>query len=85
MDLLVCGGSAPVAVDSADDAELDEQHWSHMDGFAGGMTPWARRSELIGRHGPAAFTWSIYPTSRPAADHHVFEFDISRSSRRLPR
>ncbi len=38
MDFLVYSWSAPVAADSEDDPELDEQHWSYMDGFAGDMT-----------------------------------------------
>lgn len=29
---------ASVAVDSEEDPELNEQHWSYMDGFADGMT-----------------------------------------------
>jgi len=38
MDFLVYSRGAPVAGDSEDDPELDEQHWSYMDGFADGMT-----------------------------------------------
>ncbi len=38
MDFLVYSRSAPTAADSEDDPELDEQHWSYMDGFADGMT-----------------------------------------------
>lgn len=38
MDFLVYSQSAPVAGDSKDDPELDERHWSYMDGFADGMT-----------------------------------------------
>jgi uncharacterized protein len=38
MDFLVYSRSAPVAGDSEDDPELDEKHWSYMDGFAAGMT-----------------------------------------------
>jgi hypothetical protein len=38
MDFLVYSRSAPAAADSEDDHELDEQHWSYMDGFADGMT-----------------------------------------------
>lgn len=38
MDFPVYGRSAPVAVDSEDDPELDEQHWSYMDRFADRMT-----------------------------------------------
>lgn len=38
IDFLVYSRSAPSAADSEDDAELDEQHWSYMDGFVDGMT-----------------------------------------------
>lgn len=38
MDFLVYSRSAPAAADLEDDHELDEQHWSYMDGFADGMT-----------------------------------------------
>ncbi|MGI8610574.1 MAG: YciI family protein [Candidatus Dormibacteria bacterium] len=45
MDFLVYSRSAPVAEDSEDDPDLDEQHWSYMDGFAGGM---AARGPTLG-------------------------------------
>jgi uncharacterized protein YciI len=38
MNFLVYSRSAPAASDSEDDPELDEQHWSYMDGFADAMT-----------------------------------------------
>lgn len=38
MDFLVYSRRAPIAPGSEDDPELDEQHWSYMDGFANEMT-----------------------------------------------
>ncbi len=38
MDFLVYSRSASAAADAEDDPELDERHWSYMDGFADGMT-----------------------------------------------
>ncbi len=38
MDFLIHSRSAPVARESANDPELDDKHWSYMDGFAAGMT-----------------------------------------------
>ena len=38
VDFLVYSQSAPAAADSEDDPELNERHWSYMDGFADRMT-----------------------------------------------
>ena len=38
MDFLVYSRGASVVMDSREDPELDEHHWSYMDGFADGMT-----------------------------------------------
>lgn len=38
MDFLIYSRSTPAAAVADDDPELNEQHWTYMDGFAGGMT-----------------------------------------------
>lgn len=86
MDFLVYSRGAPVAGDSEDDPELDEQHWSYMDGFADGMTA---RGPTFGTDrqtwtGSLAFTWSICPARRPCVSSwpasHTTKQGCSRST-----
>lgn len=65
MDFLIYSRSAPATADAEDDPELDEQHWSYMDGFADGMTArgptlgadrqsWTGSLHVVDLPGPAA-------------------------------
>jgi uncharacterized protein YciI len=63
MDFLIHSHAAPGAAEREDDPALDEQHWSYMDRFAGGMI--ARGPTL----GPDRATWtgSLHIVDLPSA------------------
>jgi uncharacterized protein YciI len=64
MDFLVYSQSAPTAADSADDPELNERHWSYMDGFADRMTA---RGPTLGTD-RQTWTGSLHVVDLPGPD-----------------
>jgi uncharacterized protein YciI len=90
MDFLVYSRSARGAVDSEHEPELDEQHWSYMDGFADGMTArgptlgtecqtWTGSLHVVDLPGPKAVREFVarepYNQAGLFEEHFIWRFD----------
>ena len=89
MDFLVYSRGASVVMDSREDPELDEHHWSYMDGFADGMTArgptlgtdrqtWTGSLHVVDLPGPKAMREFVarepYNQARLFEEHFIWRF-----------